>query len=98
MTLFYLINYPLTLFLIFGIFICGLILLFYTSYTKLKKKEIQKISMISSELELERSISRRLQATTKRNIQEMEQETQQKFLNIRVTILNIHHTLWEIFT
>lgn len=94
----YLINYPLTLFLISGIFICGLILLFHTSYLKLKKRERQKISMISSELELERSISRRLQTTTERNIQKMEQETQQEFINIRVAILNIHHTLWEIFT
>jgi len=93
----YIINYPLSLLLVFSIFTCGLILLLYTSFLKLKRKESQRISMISSELELEKNISGKLKSATLQ-IQKMEHETDQKFLNIRVTLLNIHHTLWEIFT
>lgn len=90
-------NYPLSLLLAFCIFICVLLVFLYTSFLKLKRKESQRISMISSELELEKNISGKLKSVAVK-IEEIEHETDQKLLNIRVTILNIHHTLWEIFT
>lgn len=93
----YMINHPLSLLLAFCIFICALIVLLYTSFLKLKRKESQRISRISSELEFEKNISGKLKSVAVQ-IQKMEHETNQKLLNIRVTILNIHHTLWEIFT
>lgn len=90
-------HYPLYLFLIFGIFICGLILLFYISFIKLRRKGYERISIISSELEQEQSISKELKNISL-EIDQMALETRQKFLGARITILNIHHALWEIFT
>ncbi len=93
----YIIHHPLYLFILFGIFICGLILLLYISFTKLRRKGCQRISIISSELEQEKSISKELKKTPL-EIDQMALETHQKFLGIRTSILNIHHALREIFT
>lgn len=93
----YLMHYPLYLFLIFGIFLCGLILLLYISFLQLRRKGYERISTISSELEQEKNISKALKAAPL-EIDQIELETHQKFLGIRATIFNIHHALWEIFT
>lgn len=93
----YIIHHPLYLFFIFGIFICGLILLFYTSFVKLRRKGCERISTISSELEQEKITSKKLK-TIPLDIDQIELETQQKFLSVRTTILNIHHALWEILS
>lgn len=89
-------NYPLYLFFIFGILTCGLILWFYTSYQKLRRKGTDKLATISSELEREQHISDELR-NVDTTIHQMEVTTDQKFLNIRTTLFNIHYTLWEVF-
>lgn len=92
----YLISYPPFLFSAFGILAGGLMLLFYISNAKLRRKGAEKIASLYSELERERHISQELHGIDE-DIHHIESDTNQKFLTIRIAIFNIHHTFWEIF-
>jgi hypothetical protein len=91
----FLTTYPI-LFL-FGFFSVGLALLFYISFLKLKRKELSRIAVISSELEQEKKIAQHLKSAPKK-VAQIEHNTHQKLLKIRVCMINIHHAFSEIFT
>ncbi|MFY0602893.1 MAG: hypothetical protein JXQ93_03015 [Flavobacteriaceae bacterium] len=90
-----LINYPPYLLLSLFIFSSVLVLLFYNSFEKLKKRESLKINAIYAELELERGISNKLKIVPS-ELEKMKKETHKKFMGIRVDIINIDFTIGEI--
>ena len=95
MILTFLINHPPYLLLLLFIFLSGLIFLFYSSFEKLKKSESKKLNAIYTELELEKTISRKLKIVPSK-VEKIENETRKRFMKIRVDILNIDFTISEI--
>lgn len=80
---------------IFLLLITGLLSWLILYFKNFKKNEIKKIHKILIQIEKEHQIEIQL-AKASREILVLENQTYQKFINIRVTICNIDYTLHEI--
>lgn len=80
---------------IFLLLITGLLSWLILYFKNFKKNEIKKIHKILIQIEKEHQIEIQL-AKASKEILVLENQTHQKFINIRVTICNIDYTLHEI--
>ncbi len=68
---------------------------FYFSFQKIKKAELERLKILSNEIDTEKNIEYQLKDTSKK-IQRLNKSTQFKLLQIKIDIFNINFTLSEI--
>lgn len=68
----------------------------YVSYTKLKKKEIGRLTKLKVLLDKENSLKEKLR-TTNKEVNTIEKRTQLKLQRIKIEIVDIDFSLSEVF-